>query len=396
MPTADHRDALRAWLTLAYAPGLSAGSASRVLGDDPCPQRLLAAGDAHWQRAGLGEATRAFLARPDETALSRGLQWLEGGDGRRLVGIGEADYPSLLRDIPSPPAWLFVQGEPAHLWRAQIAVVGSRRPTAQGADNANAFVRHFAGTGLTITSGLAVGVDACAHRAALDAGAITVAVAATGLDRVYPARHRELAHAIAAQGALVSELAPGTDVRKRHFPARNRIISGLALGTLVVEADPSSGSLITARHAAGQGREVFAIPGSIHNPVARGCHRLIREGATLVETAADVVHELAPLARKLGADLQGRLAGSSGPESGSGSDPGRFETGPGASTSELDDDYRQVLDALGYDPTPVDTVVRRTGLTADAVSSMLLLMELKGLITATPGGLYCRTSEVNG
>ncbi len=219
------------------------------------------------------------------------------------------------------------------------------------------------------------------NAAALDAGGATVAVAGTGLDRVYPARHRQLAHRIAARGALVSEFPPGTGARREHFPSRNRIISGLSLGVLVVEAGVHSGSLITARQAVEQGREVFAIPGSIHNPMARGCHRLIRQGAKLVETAADIVEELAPMARELGEHLD-RLLDPPG-------SPGK-DGGGNRDRAALDPDERKVLEAIGYDPTSVDRVVQRTGLTPESVSSMLLIMEMRGLVAASGGGLYNR------
>jgi DNA processing protein len=217
---------------------------------------------------------------------------------------------------------------------------------------------------------MALGIDAAAHEGALGAGT-TLGVMGTGLDRVYPARHRELAHRIAANGALVSEFPPGTPPTAQNFPRRNRIISGLSLGTLVVEAALRSGSLITARYAAEQGREVFAIPGSIHNPLARGCHALIRQGAKLVETGADIVEELGALLGGLEAAAQ----------------PGAEEP---AAAWELDPEYRKLLEQMGYDPVPVDLLVQRTGLTAEAVSSMLLILELEGQVAALAGGRYCR------
>jgi DNA processing protein len=227
--------------------------------------------------------------------------------GNRCIALRDDDYPPLLARIANPPPLLYVHGDPAVLWRAQVAVVGSRRASPGGLANAREFCLGLAGAGLAITSGLARGIDAAAHAAALEAGAPTVAVCATGLDEVYPPRHRALAARIGLDGALVSEFPPGTPARAPHFPQRNRIIAGLALGILVVEAGLRSGSLITARLAGDYGREVHAIPGSIHHPLARGCHRLIRDGARLVEGVDEVLEGLGPLARSLGADIAARL-----------------------------------------------------------------------------------------
>jgi DNA processing protein len=229
---------------------------------------------------------------------------------------------------------------------------------------------------MAITSGLALGIDACAHRGALDAHGVTIAVAATGLDRVYPSRHRELAHEIAKSGALVSEFPLGSPPRRDHFPRRNRIISGMSTGVVVVEAALRSGSLITARLAGEQGREVFAIPGSIHSPLARGCHALIRQGAKLVETARDILEELGPLVQvQMGTAPAQDIANDSG--------------GP---QSKENPEYEKIFAHLGHDPVDVDTLVDRSGLTPEVISSMLLQMELYGLIEACPGGKYQRSS----
>jgi len=232
----------------------------------------------------------------DTAAFEAELAWLSE-TGHHLVTWADTDYPPLLREIPAPPVVLYVIGDRQSLSHPQFAIVGSRNPTPMGRENAQAFAKTLAGAGLTITSGLALGIDGAAHRGALDAGGKTIAVVGTGLDRVYPARHRDLAYAVVQQGALVSEFPLGTPPKSENFPVRNRIISGLSLGTLVVEAAVQSGSLITARLATEQGREVFAIPGSIHSPQARGCHALIRQGAKLVETAQDILEELGPLSR---------------------------------------------------------------------------------------------------
>lgn len=311
----------------------------------------------------------AILAGPQAADFETEFAWLAADDSA-LLTFADPRYPPLLREIPDPPPVLFVRGNPEVLAAPQIAVVGSRNPSRGGSDNARAFSATLARSGLTITSGLALGIDACAHQAALDSGAHTIAVAATGLDRVYPAAHRELAHRIAGHGALVSEFPLGTPPRREHFPRRNRLISGLALGVLVVEAAMKSGSLITARYAAEQGREVFAIPGSIHSPLSRGCHALIRQGAKLVETAQDILEELGALARfALAAPAD--------------SAPARLPDEPR---------HAQLLELMGHDPVDMDTLIALSGLTAGAVSSMLLHMELHGLVEARPGGKVQRTS----
>ncbi len=302
-------------------------------------------------------------------AAEHEIAWL-AEPHHHLITLSDPRYPPLLREIADPPAALYVIGDPAVLSSTQLGIVGSRNPTPGGSETAHAFATYLTLSGLTITSGLAMGVDAAAHRGALVAGGKTIAVAGTGLDRVYPARHRELAHQIAAQGALISEFPLGTPALAFNFPRRNRIISGLSLGVLVVEAALQSGSLITARLAAEQGREVFAIPGSIHNPLARGCHALIRQGAKLVETAADILEELGPIAQL--------------------SVPARQTDGVGNITSGLGVEAMTLLECLGFDPTPVDSLIERSGLTPEAVSSMLLVLELQGHVVSAPGGHYNR------
>lgn len=373
------RDVQRAWLALSAVPDLGPARILELTNRLGGARAVLEASAGEWRRAGLDDSQCLALQEPSRDIFEGAYDWLN--DGGHLLCPDDRDYPPLLKRIPDPPPVLWVRGEPAVLWRAQLAVVGSRNPTPGGRENAREFCRHLARAGLVITSGLATGIDGEAHRAALEVGGATVAVAGTGLDRVYPARHRELAHEIAQSGALVSEFAPGTEVRREHFPRRNRVISGLSLGVLVVEAARRSGSLITAHHAVAQGREVFAIPGSIHNPLARGCHRLIREGAKLVETAGDLIEELKPMAAELGADIRHALE-----EAGD-------APAPEGGESDLDPEYRAVLEAVDWDPTPVDSVVERTGLTVGAVSSMLLILELKGLVVASSGGKYSRIFE---
>jgi DNA processing protein len=332
----------------------------------------------HWfvnPPPGTPPLLKHYLRRPDWRAADADLQWFAGGSNRRLVTIDHPDYPPLLRQTPDPPVALFALGTLEALQLPQIAMVGSRNPTAGGWRSAHQFAHEFASCGLAITSGLALGIDGASHQGALDANAPTIAVAATGLDRVYPARHRDMAHQISAQhGVLVSEFPLGTSPRPGLFPRRNRIISGLAVGTLVVEAALRSGSLITARQALEQGREVFAIPGSIHNPLARGCHALIRDGAKLVECAQDVLEELAA--------LLGRLVRE--PPS-----PNCVAT----STVEANPEHQQLLDAMGFDPISIDELAIRLNESAEAVASTLLLLELEGHVSSGAGGLFTRQGK---
>lgn len=303
------------------------------------------------------------LRDPDWAAVDACLSWVAQEDCRLLL-LGDPDYPELLRQIHDAPPLLFVRGDPAVLSHPQLAMVGSRNPTIIGRETAHDFARTLSASGMTVSSGLAMGIDAASHRGALDGGGQTIAVFGTGLDRVYPAKNRELAHAIVeGGGALVSEYPPGIEPKPANFPRRNRIISGLSLGTLVVEAALRSGSLITARFAMEQGREVFAIPGSIHNPLARGCHQLIRQGAKLAEGAQDILEELAPQLRVI---LQ--------------------EAESDEALVSPDDEYHILLASMGDGTSSVDQLVQRSGLTADAVSSMLLMLELKGHVVSTAGG----------
>ena len=376
MPHEDH-DAL---LTLILAGGPTACRRD-LLDAHATPQRALAARAPAWRAAGLSANQIQSLRRPDPDTLQSSLAWLQD-DQHHLVGWHDPDYPPLLRRISSPPLALFVDGDPSLMWHAGVAVVGSRSPTAGGRDNAQAFARAFALSGTSVISGMAAGIDAAAHHASLgvDCG-ITLAVVGTGPDLAYPAHHAGLRDRIAAHGAVVSEHPPGTQAKPAHFPSRNRILAGLALGTLVVEATERSGALITARQAGENGREVFAIPGSIHNPLARGCHRLIRDGAGLVESAQEVLDALAPMAGELAGFLRGRLAG----------DPTRPHIDCGDPLAPLDPDYHPLWMALGHDPTGMDSLVERTGLTAAELSSMLLVMELDGRV-AVEHGRYSRKS----
>lgn len=374
-------DELGPWLALVLAPGLGARRIACLTEAFDSPVRWTGQSDADLRACGLSAAMIQALHNPDKERMRQCLEWLNA-PGHFLITLDDEFYPPLLRRIDDPPVALFVVGRPEYLVRSQVAIVGSRNATPGGLDHSRSFAATLASAGFVVTSGLATGADAGAHEGCLDAGGITLAVVGTGPDRVYPARHKDLAHRIIEQGALVSPFPPGTEVRQGNFPARNRIISGMSLGTLVVEAGVRSGSLITARLANEQSREVFAIPGSVHNPLARGCHRLIREGAKLVETAEEVVEELAPMAEELANSIRALLEQSAA----RGLD--KPEQSPHMDT---DPEYGKLLEAIGFEPAPVDEIIRRSELTTAAVSSMLLTMELDGRVVAHPGGRYSRT-----
>jgi DNA processing protein len=311
-------------------------------------------------------------AAPDRRAVEADLAWLEGR-GRHLITLATPSYPALLRHIADPPPVLFVDGDAAVLGAPQVAMVGSRRATPCGMETAHALSAALAACGLVVTSGLALGVDAASHRGAMAGGGRTLAVAGNGLDSVYPRRHRRLAREVAGNGALVSEFPPGTPPLPGHFPRRNRLISGLALGVVVVEAARRSGSLITARLAGEQGREVFAVPGPVESPLSRGCHHLIRQGAKLVEEVSDILEELPAGPWRVPVD--------------------RRPDAPERLPEDLDEAQKTVLASLAYRATSVDRVVERSGLTADTVCSILLALELRGLVVPVPGGAYCRVTE---
>lgn len=370
-------DELRAWLTLARVPGLHAGTLAALLQHFPDAATIVSSSAAMLRASGLDAQSIDWLRTPPEDAVTRDLRWLER-DGHHFVPWGSDNYPPLLSELSDAPVGLFVRGNPALLSLPQLAMVGSRNPTPAGRETARVFAADLSRCGLVITSGLAMGIDTASHQGALDAEGQTIAVCGTGLDIAYPRSNTELADTIAARGALVSEFALGTPPFKGNFPRRNRVISGLALGTLVVEAALQSGSLITARLAAEQGREVFAIPGSIHSAQAQGCHQLIQSGAKLVATADDVFAELRSLVGALASAAAGPM------------NTAQSSDGSGNMSSPLDKEYEILLDALGFEPAGVDLLVERTGLRADAVASMLLMLELASRIEAYPGGLYVR------
>jgi DNA processing protein len=368
MPLTQSPSELAAWLRLSLEPNIGSATACTLLGALGLPEQIYAQRATALSRH-LPEALARQLAAPMPPEMAAqvesALEWV-AAPGRHILTLADPTYPQSLLTIADPPILLYVAGDPAFLQGPSLAVVGARNATPGGQENARAFARHLAGHGWRVISGLALGIDGAAHEGALDAGpdgAGTVAVMGTGIDRIYPAKHRDLAHRIAAHGALVSELPLGTGALPQHFPKRNRIVAGLARGVLVVEAARQSGSLITARLAAEGGREVFAIPGSIHSPLSRGCHALIRQGAKLVETAQDVLEELrlppatpVPVAQEQASQAHGDA----------------------------------VLQALGFDPMGLDALGARTGLDAAALQVRLLELELDGQVARLPGGLFQR------
>jgi DNA processing protein len=374
----------RAWLTLTLNPQLTAANLRLLLARYGLPEEVLAQPRSR-VAAELGEAIAAALATPPaEALLDAALAWL-AQPNHHLLTLTSPGYPKTLLDLADPPLVLFVVGNPALLNGDALAIVGARRATAAGKATARAFAEALAQAGVTVVSGLAQGIDAAAHEGAI---ARTVAVIGTGADRVYPAAHRQLAQRIAQHGAIVSEFPLGTPALPHHFPRRNRLIAALARGTLVVEAAVNSGSLITARLAAELGRDVFAIPGSIHNPLAKGCHRLIRDGAKLVECVEDILEEwrwqTPPL--PFTAHPSDTAAGN-GEAVGVGASARQRTQQP--ESTHRDDPLWQ---ALGFDPVPFDALVARTGLSSSEVSARLLEWELEGRVAKLPGDCYQRLS----
>jgi DNA processing protein len=355
------RDELAAWLRLLETPGVGRESARRLLAAFGSPEAVLGASVAA-RREVVGNAKAealAVAAESFEALLDTTLAWL-AQPHHEVVPLGDPRYPPLLLETADPPLLIYAQGRLDLLAAApSVAIVGSRNPTPQGLENAHAFAAHLSRGGCAVVSGMALGIDAAAHEGGLEGPGSTIAVVGTGLDIVYPRRHHRLAHRIVEKGLIVSEYSLGTPSLDAHFPARNRIIAGLAQGTLVVEAALQSGSLITARLAVEAGREVFAIPGSIHSPLSRGCHALLKQGAKLVETAADILEEL------------GGTAATPSPAA------------PAAPASPL-------LDAIGHDPVGIDALVARTGIGAAELNAKLLELELEGRIARLPGQLFQR------
>ena len=364
-----------AWLILAIASAVRSVQITRLLQHFGDIDNIVASSQADLIAAGVSKAVANKIANPDKRQLELCDRWLSVKD-QRAINWSDAQYPPLLKEISDPPALLFLRGDAAVLTLPQFAIVGSRNATPSGCETARQFAMHLSAGGFCIVSGLAAGIDAAAHRGALDTNNSTVAVFGTGPDQVYPARHADLADAIAVNGTLVSEFPPGTPPRRAQFPKRNRVISGMSVGTLVVEAGLRSGALITAKLAAEQGREVFAMPGSIHNPTARGCHQLIRAGAKLVETAGDIIEELSGMLAEISQSVEQNML---------------IDTN--RSAQEVDPDYQRLLELMGWDPTNVDILVNRSGLTAEEVSSMLLILELGGRVEPLTGGRYIQREE---
>jgi len=356
-------DELAAWLRLSLIPGLGDEGLRRLLATYGDPQRALRASRAELARIVADSVAAAIKQDAPDDALSAADAWLDD-PANRMVTLGDTEYPRQFLQISDPPPLLYVRGRVELLNRRSLAIVGSRNATAQGMANAESFAKTLSDAGLAIVSGLALGIDAAAHRGGLAGTSSSIAVVGTGLDIVYPARNRGLAQELADRGALVSEFALGTPALPANFPRRNRLISGLSLGCLVVEAAIGSGSLITARSALEQGREVFAVPGSIHSPLAKGCHALIKQGAKLVESTRDIVDEL-------------RLP----------------DIAPGAADIDSmthDKASSGFLEALGFEPFDPDTLVARTGMNVAKISELLTRLEINGKIAALPGGKYQR------
>jgi DNA processing protein len=356
---------LASWLQLTLTPGLGAASLRAMLRQWGLPHAILQKNRSELAAFASAEALAALDSPQVQDAVSRGLEWA-AGPGHAIITLADDSYPRALLEISDPPALLYAAGRTELLQRPALAIVGSRNASAQGERNAESFAKALSDAGLTIISGFALGIDAAAHRGGLAGASATIGVLGTGIDVVYPRRNAQLANQITERGVLISEFPLGTAPAAQNFPRRNRLISGLAQGCLVVEAALASGSLITARTAADQGREVFAIPGSIHSPLSKGCHALIKSGAKLVESAEDILGEL-----------------------------GGFRPSGFASTTSTPVETAEtgVLQHMGHDPVDVDSLCSRAGLSAEQVSSELLRLELDGRITSLPGGLYQRLEK---
>lgn len=354
---------LASWLQLTLTPGLGPAAIRSLLKQFGLPENILSATRTQLERAAGPAAVQLLQPKDLAPVIERALRWA-GEPGHAVVTLADAAYPRLLLEIPDPPPLLYTVGRLELLARPALAVVGSRNGTAQGVRDAERFARSFSAAGLTIVSGLALGIDAAAHRGGLAAEGSTIAVLGTGVDVIYPRQNEELAASIAQMGLLISEFPLGTPGAAQNFPRRNRLISGLSQGCLVVEAALASGSLITARAAVEQGREVFALPGSIHSPLSKGNHALIRQGAKLVESAEDVLAELTAFRRTGFASTRAATV-----------DAGARDA---------------LLDHMGFDPVDLDSLCARAGMSAEEVSAGLLRLELAGRVAALPGGLYQR------
>lgn len=374
---------LQYWVSLLRVPGVGPKNFQKLLSAFASPKAVFAANINNIKQAGISQSLAESIKDASIDKTNPDIDWLESANNHHIITLTCKAYPELLKQISNPPPLLYVHGDLSILQDPQLAIIGSRNPTQGGKMTAYDFSKYLAQQGLCVTSGLALGIDGIAHQGALDAGAPTVAVIATGIDRVYPARHRALAHKIVEHGAIISEFQIGVQPKAENFPRRNRIISGLSHGTLVIEAALQSGSLITARLASEQGREVFAIPGSIHNPLARGCHQLIRQGAKLVETAQDIFDEMASVI-----DLQSIATGS---ESNSPmEDQSKKPDEKGEQAECLDASQQLLLEKMGYDPVQIDQLVPRTDMSVEEISAMLLILELQNYVSTSGSGTYTR------
>ncbi len=368
------QDELVDWLILGHAPGLSTNQLHVLLDRFGGAQQVRSCQRGILSELNLSSKTIDYIHQSELPAeIEQALDWSKEKN-QKIIPFSAPEYPQQLKTIAAPPHLLYARGNAALLNEPQLAIVGTRNPTSGGRENARQFAQHFSSAGLVITSGLALGIDAAAHEGALLNGGATIAVMATGPDRLYPSQHKKLATAILEKnGLLLTEMPLGTQPLPAFFPQRNRIISGLSIGVLVIEAARRSGSLITARLAGEQGREVFAIPGSIHNLQARGCHRLIKQGAKLIESADDILEEIAP-------QLRQQLAAIT-PEA-------------PAKTQEpaIDEAHKELLDAIGHDAVTIDQLVERCEMSAKEIASMLLILELEGRVQPEAGGFYSQKS----
>lgn len=368
---------LRDWLTLLHAAAWSDDNLHPLLEGFDSPRSLIsAAAGGRLGRARLSPKALECLRQPDLKEIDRELQWLEG-QGRHLAVLTDERYPTLLKQIPAPPLALFVSGDPTLLSAPQLAMVGSRRATPDGRADANHFSGELAQRGIVVTSGMAAGIDTEAHKGVLAQGGKTIAVLGGGLNCIYPRANLRLADKIRADGALVSEFPLSWKPYSRNFPRRNRIISGLCLGVIVVEAAHKSGSLITARHALEQNREVFAVPGSIRNPLKQGCHSLIRNGAKLAGRVEDILEEIAPFREAFMEAAKDAPAPAAAP----------------IGAAALDEQEKILLDNIGYEPTSLDEMVVATRLSIEELTGRLLKLELDGLVTAVAPGVYARRPQ---
>ena len=372
---------LEGWLTLIHTEQLGPITFQKLLTWFKSPDKILSASTSELENAGAPKSVIDGLLKPNKEAIINDLKWLEH-KSHHFISIHDADYPSQLKQISDPPIGLYVNGDldhvPGLLSEPQLAIVGSRNASSNGKEIATRFASKLVRSGLVITSGLASGIDGCAHRGALqESTGTTIAVMACGLDRVYPAVHKGLAEKIAKCGLIISEFPIGTMPKPGHFPRRNRIISGLSLGVLVVEASLKSGSLITARLAGEQGREVFAVPGSINNPLSKGCHTLIRSGAKLVESVEDILEELKYLI-DLNEDFE---------------KPKDKLIDNGSNKDGLDPMHEKLLNCMGYEPISIDNLIQSSGIEVEAVSSILLILELKGYVSHNGNGVYVRSYQ---